>query len=69
MDTRAIIEGIRRYMIHGEPYAIVYFSRCEDRDTIQQAQLSQDALPNDLRVGDTVVITFIGSIVAGIRRV
>ena len=56
-------------MIHGEPYAIVYFSQREDRDTIQQAQLSEDALPNDLRVGDTVVITFIGSIVAGMRRV
>ncbi len=68
METDATIEGIRRYTIHGEPYAVVYFSRDDDRDTIQHAQLSADALPDGLRVGDSVVITYIASIVAGIRR-
>lgn len=68
METTAIIEGIRRYTIHGEPYAVVYYSRDGDRDTVHQAQLSEDALPKGLRVGDAVVIMFIGSIVAGIRR-
>ncbi|HYI14188.1 MAG TPA: hypothetical protein VEX37_02280 [Thermomicrobiales bacterium] len=68
METAATIEGIRRYSIHGEPYAVVYFSRNDDRDTIQHAQLSADALPDSLRVGDAIVITYVGSIVAGIRR-
>ena len=68
MEKAAIIEGIRRYTIHGEPYAVVYFSHEGDRETIHQAQLSQDALPDGLRVGDVVVITFVGSIVAGMRR-
>jgi len=67
MEKPATIEGIRRYTIHGEPYAVVYFSHDGDRDTIQQAQLSEDALPTGLRVGDTVAITYIGSIVAGVR--
>jgi hypothetical protein len=68
MEQAALIEGIRRYTIHGEPYAIVFFSHSADRETIHQAQFSEDALPAGLRVGDTVIITLIGSIVAGIRR-
>jgi hypothetical protein len=68
VETAATIEGIRRYTIHGEPYAVVYYSLADDRDTIHQAQLSEDALPAGLRVGDGVVITFVGSVLAGIRR-
>jgi hypothetical protein len=68
VETAATIEGIRRYTIHGEPYAIVYYSLANDRDTIHHAQMSEDALPADLCVGDDIVITFIGSVVAGIRR-
>lgn len=67
MERTATIEGIRRYTIHGEPYAVLYFSHDTDRETIHQAQLSEDALPTGLRVGNTVTITFIGSIVAGVR--
>lgn len=68
MERTATVEGIRRYTIHGEPYAVVYFSHPDDRDTIQQAQLSDDALPAGLRIGDTIAITYVGTIVAGIRR-
>ena len=68
METAATIEGIRRYTIHGEPYAVVYFSQPGEPDTIKQAQLSEDALPDGLRPGEQVVIIFVGSIVAGIRR-
>ena len=68
METAATIEGIRRYTIHGQPYAVVYFSHGDDRDAIHQAQLSDDALPDRLRVGDDVVVTYIGTVVAGIRR-
>ena len=68
METAATIEGLRRYTIHGEPYAVVYYSLANERDTIHQAQMSEDALPAGLRVGDSVVITFIGTVVAGIRR-
>lgn len=68
VETAATIEGIRRYTIHGEPYVVVYYSLANDRETIHHAQLSEDALPSGLRVGDNVVITFIGSVVARIRR-
>jgi hypothetical protein len=47
---------------------VVYFSRDDNRDAIHQAQLSEDALPTGLRVGDTVVIIYLGTVVAGIRR-
>ncbi len=68
MEIAGTIEGIRRYTIHGEPYAVVYFSHDDDRDTIHQAQLSEDALPIGVRVGDAINITYVGSIVAGILR-
>lgn len=68
MDVPALVEGIRRYTIHGEPYTVVYYSRDSDRDNIHQAQLSDDAIPTGLRVGDPIVITMVGTVVAGIRR-
>jgi hypothetical protein len=68
MDAMATVEGIRRYTIHGEPYVILYFSQGADRQTIHQAQLSADALPDGLRVGDSIIVTWLGAIVAGVRR-
>jgi hypothetical protein len=68
MEQTVTIEGIRRYTIHGEPYAVIYYSLDGDPDTIHQAQLSDDALPAGLHAGETVIITRIGTIVAGVRR-
>ncbi|HEX5166229.1 MAG TPA: hypothetical protein VFV93_12585 [Thermomicrobiales bacterium] len=68
MEQTVTIEGIRRYTIHGEPYAVIYYSLAGDRETIHQTQLSEDALPNGLQVGETAVITRIGTIVAGVHR-
>jgi len=68
MQQLAIIEGIRRYTIHGEPYVVIYYSDGADRETIHQAQMSEDSLPAGLRVGDSVVLTMIGSVVAGVHK-
>lgn len=68
MDVAAIIEGLRRYTIHGEPYVVVYYSHSDDSETFHHAQLSADALPDGLRVGDPVVLTMVAGVVAGIRR-
>ena len=68
MDVPALVEGIRRYAIHGEPYVVLYYSHDSDRETIRQAQLSEDALPAGLQVGNSIVVTYIGSIVVGVRR-
>lgn len=69
MDVNATIEGLRQYTIHGEPYVVVYYSLEEDPDTFHHAQLSADALPDGLRVGERVVLTMVASIIAGVRRV
>ena len=66
MDAR--IEGLRPYQIHGERYLQVYFSHSADPETIHQAQLSADALPDGLRVGDRVTVQYVLRVVAGIRR-
>ena len=68
MDVSATIEGLRRYTIHGEPYVIVYYSVEGDPDAFHHAQLSADALPEGLRVGEKVVMTIVAGIVAAVRR-
>ena len=68
MEVEATIEGLRPYLIHDERYVVVYFAHRDDPETIRQAQLSADALPGGLKVGDEVIVTYILSIVAGIRH-
>jgi hypothetical protein len=68
VETGATIEGLRPYLIHDERYIVVYFTKHDDPETIHQAQLSADALPDGIRVGDEVIVTWVLNIVAGIRR-
>jgi hypothetical protein len=68
MERAARIEGLRPFLIHGEPYVEVYFSLADDPDTIQQTRLSGDALPDDLHVGEDVLVLFLVNVVAGLRR-
>lgn len=68
MEVSATIEGLRPYLIHTEEYRIVYFTRDDDPDTIHNAQLSADAVPAGLRVGDKVVVQFLLNIVVAVRR-
>lgn len=68
MDVEATIEGLRPYMIHDERYVVVYFTHRDDPETVHQAQLSADALPDGLKVGDAVIVTWLLNVVAGIRR-
>jgi hypothetical protein len=67
-DIPAIIEGLRPYAIHGERYVIVYYSSLAEPETIQHAQLSADALPDDLRVGEPVWVYQVLGVVAGVTR-
>ena len=67
-DINATIEGLRGYLIHAEPYVVVYYSSNSDPQRIDQAQLSADALPADLRVGESVVVHIVMGVVAGITR-
>ncbi len=68
MEVDAVVEGLRRYSIHAEPYAILYFSHLDDPETIRQAQLSEDQLPAGLRVGERVRVFYLAGVLAGVRR-
>lgn len=68
MEFEATVEGLRRYTIHGEPYAVLYYSRPEHPEDIEQTQLSLDALPSDLQVGERIVILSLMGVVAEVRR-
>jgi len=68
MEFEARVEGLRRYTIHGEPYVVLYYSRLGHPDDIEQAQLSADALPADLKVGERIVILSLVGVVAEVRR-
>jgi hypothetical protein len=67
-EFAAIVEGLRSYTIHGDPYVILYFSHISDPDTIHHAQLSADALPAGLRVGDPIWVYRMLGVVAGVTR-
>jgi hypothetical protein len=68
MDVSATVEGIRAYLIHSEEYRVVYFSRDDDPDAIHNAQLSADAVPSGLAVGDRITVQYLLNIVVAIRR-
>lgn len=68
MNVGGKLEGIKRYTIHGGPYAYLYFSHQDDPDTIHQAQLPEEAFDTDLEVGDRIVITYLLRTVMEIRK-
>lgn len=68
MEFEARVEGLRRYTIHSEPYVVIFFSRPETPETIEQAQLSEDALPVGLAVGERIMVLGVLGVVAGVRR-
>ena len=68
MNVEGRLEGIRRYTIHGGPYAWLFFSHLDDSDTIIEAQLPEEAYDADLAVGDRIVITYLLKTVMEIRK-
>lgn len=68
MSVEGKLEGIRRYTIHGGPYAYLYFSHLDDPDTIHQVQLPEEFYDPDLEVGDRILVTYLLKTVMEIRR-
>jgi hypothetical protein len=68
METYARIEGLKPFLIHGEPWVQVFYSRTGAPDEILQARMSADTLPEALTVGETVIIGSVLGIVTEIRR-
>jgi hypothetical protein len=68
MNVEGRLEGIRRYTIHGGPYAWLFFSHLDDPETIIEARLPEESYDADLVVGDRIVITYLLKTVMEIRR-
>ena len=68
MEIEATVEGIQRIAIHGSPYVRVFFALDDDRETIHQAQLPDEAVDADIRVGDRVRLTMLLRTVMEVRR-
>ena len=68
MEIEATVEGLQRIAIHGSPYVRVYYSLDDDRETINQAQLPDEAVDADIRVGDRVRLTVLLRTVMDVRR-
>lgn len=68
MNVEGKLEGIRRYTIHGGPYAWLFFSHFDDPETIIEAQLPEEAYDAELAVGDRIVITYLLKTVMEIRK-
>ena len=68
MNVEGRLEGIRRYTIHGGPYAWLFFSHLDDPETIIEAQLPEEAYDAELAVGDRVVVTYLLKTVMEVRK-
>ena len=68
MEIEATVEGMQRIAIHGSPYVRVFYSLNGDRETIHQAQLPDEAVDADIRVGDRVRLTMLLRTIMEIRR-
>jgi hypothetical protein len=68
MEIEATVEGLQRIAIHGSPYVRVFYSLDDDRETINQAQLPDEAVDADIRVGDRVRLIMLLRTVMEVRR-
>ena len=69
MEIEATIEGMQRIAIHGSPYVRVFYSLDDDRETVLQAQLPDEAVDAAIRVGDRVRLTVLLRTVMEVRRI
>ena len=65
-EREAEVQQIRRFEIHGSPFAdvtVVYPDR-----SIQTARLGAESIPEDLEVGDRVLVSSAVNMIVAIRR-
>ena len=68
MEVEATVEGLQRIAIHGSPYVRLFYSVDDDREAIIQAQLPDEAVDADIRVGDRVRLAMLLCTVMEVRR-
>jgi hypothetical protein len=59
MEVEAKVEGMQRIEIHGSPYVRLFYSLPDNPEDIQVAQLPDEAVDADIKVGDTVRLTML----------
>jgi len=69
VEIEATIEGMQRIAIHGSPYVRVFYLLDDDRETVLQAQLPDEAVDAAIRVGDRVRLTVLLRTVMEVRRI
>lgn len=68
MEQDALLEGVRRYTIHGAPYVQVYYSLPGNPSEILTCQLPIEAFDDDLKPGDAITLTLLLKTVMEVRR-
>ena len=67
MEVEATVEGMQRIAIHGSPYVRFYYSLDDDREQILAAQLPDEAVDAEIKVGDRVRLTMLLRTVMEVR--
>ena len=67
MEVEATVEGMQRITIHGSPYVRVFYSLDDDRERVLAAQLPDEAVDADIKVGDRVRLTMLLRTVMEVR--
>lgn len=65
---KAVIQNLKTFLFHGEPYFEVAFTYLEDPDHLQRCRLGNDALPPHTKAGDIVWVQTLMSTVVGFHK-
>lgn len=68
MEVEGTLEGLQPYTIHGGRYFRVFYSHADDRETILQCQLPEEAVDAKLKPGDPITINYLLKTVIRISR-
>ena len=68
MEVEGTLEGLQPYTIHGGRYFRVFYSHADDRETILQCQLPEEAVDTKLKPGDPITINYLLKTVIRISR-
>jgi hypothetical protein len=67
VEVEATVEGMQRIAIHGSPYVRLFYSLDDDPEQVLAAQLPDEVVDADIRVGDRVRLTMLLRTVMEVR--
>ena len=65
-EREGVVRDVRRFDVHGSPYVDVTIA--EEGRVLETARLGAESVPEDLEVGERVMVSRAMSVIVAIRR-